>query len=74
MSAEIVNLRRARKRKARDEKERQADANRRRFGMPAGERERLAAERDLTARRLDGAKRSPGDAGDADPGADEGGH
>ena len=44
MSAEIVNLRRARKEKARADKERQAAENRIRFGRTKAERVVLTAE------------------------------
>lgn len=45
--AEIVNLRRARKDKARRDREAEAGANRRRFGRTRAER---AADEDATAR------------------------
>ena len=54
--AEIVNLRRARKDKARRERESEADANRRRFGRTKAEK---AADKDAheRARRdIDGKK------------------
>jgi hypothetical protein len=54
--AEIINLRRFRKDKERNAKEKDADENRRRFGLPKSERERVKAEKDLTARRLDAHK------------------
>lgn len=54
--AEIINLRRFRKDKGRTAKEKEADENRRRFGLPKSERERTKAEKDLTARRLDAHK------------------
>jgi hypothetical protein len=54
--AEIINLRRFRKDKGRSIKEKEADENRRRFGLPKSERERTKAEKDLTARRLDAHK------------------
>jgi hypothetical protein len=46
--AEIVNLRRARKEKAREQRKNEADANRLRFGRTKGQK---AAERDEQARR-----------------------
>jgi hypothetical protein len=55
--AEIVNLRLARKRKARTEKDVAAEANRRKFGQSKAEREKQAAERQLAERRIDGHKR-----------------
>jgi hypothetical protein len=56
--AEIVNLRQARKAKARTEAAVQADANRARHGVSKGERElanarAVKAGRDAEARRLD---------------------
>lgn len=63
--ADLVNLRQVRKRKARDEKSRQADHNRAVFGRRKADRDRQQAERDLAARRLDGHLRDvaepPGD-------------
>ena len=56
---DLVNLRRARKRKARENSEAAASANRRLHGLPKPEREaakaRAAKEKhDLDERRLDG--------------------
>jgi hypothetical protein len=54
--AEIVNLRRARKDKARRERESEADANRRRFGRTKAEK---AADKDAQERNrrdIDGKK------------------
>ena len=54
--AEIVNLRRARKDKARQQRESEADANRRRFGRTKGEK---AADKDAQERNrrdIDGKK------------------
>jgi len=60
--AEIVNLRRFRKQKAREAKEAQAAANRAAFGRPKHERKRIEAERELQQRRPDALKReSPSD-------------
>ena len=55
--AEVVNLRRARKERARAEAAKQADANRVAFGRTKAEKTLTAAERDLAARRIDGHKR-----------------
>jgi hypothetical protein len=55
--AEIVNLRRARKAKAKAQGEQQAAENRVRFGRTKGERERAAAEGELAARRVEGHRR-----------------
>lgn len=54
---EIVNLRRARKAKARSAKDAEAAENRAKFGATKPERERRAAEAELAAKRLDGHKR-----------------
>lgn len=50
--AEIVNLRRFRKQKARTDDERAADANRRKHGLTKAEKKQTAAERDLAEHRL----------------------
>lgn len=55
--AEIVNLRLARKRKARASKERDAAGNRAAFGRPAGEKAADRAEGAREARRLDAHRR-----------------
>jgi hypothetical protein len=54
--ADIVNLRRARKDKARAEKAAEAAGNRARFGTSKAERNRHAAEETLAARALDGRR------------------
>jgi hypothetical protein len=59
--AEIVNLRRARKAKARDEKSREAEANRVKHGVakPVRELAKARAEKaacDVEAHKLDGKK------------------
>lgn len=56
MSAEVVNLRQARKARRREEDERHAAANRARFGRTKAEREAGAAEASRAARALDGAR------------------
>ncbi len=67
MAAEIVNLRQARKHKARAEKERAAAENREKFGRPAAEKRLDAATKDLEIRKLDGLQRkTPGTADAAD--------
>ncbi|HZH08844.1 MAG TPA: DUF4169 family protein [Microvirga sp.] len=55
--AEIINLRQARKQKARAEKEARADRNRIAFGRTKAEKELTKAERDMAQRRLDSHKR-----------------
>ena len=59
--AEIVNLRRARKDKARAAKEAKAAANRTRFGRPKAERELTEAARAIETRRLDAHRRDDRD-------------
>lgn len=55
--SEIVNLKRYRKRLAREEKEHVAQENRERFGRPKPERAKTEAEKDRADRDLDGHKR-----------------
>ena len=55
--AEIVNLRQARKQKARADKEARAAENRVLFGRTKAERELSKAEHELASRRLDSHKR-----------------
>ena len=52
--AEIVNLRQARKRRARAEKERAADANRRLHGLSRSQKDLAAQHREHEGRKLDG--------------------
>jgi len=61
MSAEIVNLRRARKDKARAQKAEQAAESRARSGRTKAERQKEASDKARIARELDGAK-LPGNA------------
>jgi hypothetical protein len=72
--AEIINLRAARKAKARAEKEAHADENRARFGRPRQETMSTEATRDMQDRKLD-AHRVDGageDFGTDDPKGDGG--
>ena len=55
--AEIVNLRQARKQKARAEKEARATENRASFGRTKVEKKLSQAEQDLAKSRLDSHKR-----------------
>ena len=55
--AEIINLRQARKNKARAEKEARADANRIAFGRTKAEKKLTKAAQDLEKSRLDAHKR-----------------
>jgi hypothetical protein len=57
VTAEIVNLRKARKAKARSEAESRAAENRVRFGRTRAERETLAVEQDRAVRSLEGHRR-----------------
>ncbi|MCW1382909.1 DUF4169 family protein [Novosphingobium sp. KCTC 2891] len=54
---EVVNLRQARKAKARDTAATLAAANRAKFGRTSGEKARDSAEASRAARLLDGARR-----------------
>jgi len=54
--AEIVNLRMARKRAARKADEAEAEKNRKLSSIPGRKRRQSEAERELEARRLDGAR------------------
>lgn len=54
MSAEIINLRRARKAKSRSTKEEVAEQNRARFGMTRSERQMLRDDKERTKSHLDG--------------------
>jgi hypothetical protein len=62
--AEIVNLRRARKRQANEAAEREAAANRLIHGLFKDERRRLKAEREAMAKHLDGHQLQPSGDGD----------
>jgi hypothetical protein len=54
--SEIVNLRQAKKRRARAEKEAQAAANRSKFGRTKGARKKTDAEQKKADRELDAKK------------------
>ena len=54
---DLVNLRRARKDKARAEREKLAAENRSKFGRPKAEREADELKRAIEAQRLDGHRR-----------------
>jgi hypothetical protein len=56
MMAEIVNLRRARKDKARQQRESEAEANRRRFGRTKAEKAADKDAQERTRRDIDGKK------------------
>jgi hypothetical protein len=57
MTAEIVNLRKARKARDRVAKEKRAEENRAKFGRTKAERKEAEANNDLSLRRLDAHKR-----------------
>jgi len=57
--AEVVNLRLARKAKAREAKQQQAQANRAKFGETKAQRVALKAEAARADRDLDGKRRDP---------------
>jgi hypothetical protein len=57
--AEIINLRQARKNKARAEKEARAEQNRISFGRTKAEKKVTKAEQDLASSRLEAHKRDP---------------
>lgn len=57
MSAEIVNLRQARKRKARDDKGKAAEANRLAFGRTKAEKQVTKLEKARVDKELDAHKR-----------------
>lgn len=54
---EVLNLRQARKRKARAERDREAQENRVRHGLPGHEKRRQRSQRGLDETRLDGNRR-----------------
>ncbi|MGQ7792730.1 DUF4169 family protein [Faunimonas sp. B44] len=55
-----INLRQARKRRAREEREKEAAANRTRFGLSRAERDRSAAMDALEERRHEAHRLGPG--------------
>ena len=57
MTADVVNLRRARKAKARSEREKNAAANRAAFGRPKSNKAQADAERQRAAKALEGHRR-----------------
>jgi hypothetical protein len=59
--ADIINLRTARKQKARADREAQAAQNRALFGRTKGERLRQAAEKSLAERHVDAHKKDESD-------------
>ncbi len=61
MTGRVANLRQARKRRARAEKERKAEQNRIRFGRTKAERDLSAALREKHVRHVDGHRREDGE-------------
>jgi hypothetical protein len=58
---EVVNLRQARKRRDRAQRETEAEANRVKHGMSKAEKTLTCARREQDARKLDGHRLEPGD-------------
>ena len=56
MASNVVNLNRFRKKKQREEKAKQAEINRIRHGRTQAEKDRERAERERTARLIDGKR------------------
>jgi hypothetical protein len=61
MPADIINLRRARKEKARAMREQEAAENRNRFGRTKADKERAALEAERAARQIEGHHRDDDD-------------
>ncbi|HSF96418.1 MAG TPA: DUF4169 family protein [Thermohalobaculum sp.] len=61
MSGKLVNLRRARKRKTREDARAEADASAARHGEAKAVKSLRAAREELEARRLDGHRRTDSD-------------
>jgi Domain of unknown function (DUF4169) len=59
MTGEIINLRRARKRRAREDDAARAAENRARFGRTKAQKERDEIERQRLVNVVDGAERAP---------------
>jgi hypothetical protein len=57
VSAKVVNLSRARKARAQDERKRRADANAAKFGRTKAERDAEAARQEAERKRLEGHRR-----------------
>ena len=63
----VVNLNRARKAKARADKEKRVEANRAKFGRSKADKFKDARQSELTERRLDGARRDDCGSGEEKP-------
>lgn len=59
MTGNVINLRNARKLKAREQKAAEADARRLEFGRTKAEKKRQATDADNARRLLDGHRREP---------------
>lgn len=59
MTGDVINLRLARKNKARGEAKKRAEENRAKFGRSKEEKSLSAAVKNLADRTLDGSKRDP---------------
>jgi len=59
VTAEIINLKQARKNRARAEAEKQAEENRLKFGRSKAEKTLTSAEKNLSDKNLDGSKLDP---------------
>jgi hypothetical protein len=59
VTAEIINLKKVRKAKARAEAEKNAEENRVKFGRSKAEKNLSAAEKNLADKNLDGSKHDP---------------
>ncbi|MCX5497111.1 DUF4169 family protein [Kaistia dalseonensis] len=57
MSADLINLNRVRKAKARQDQAVRAEENRARFGRTKAEKNKAKAEAEMAARQLDGHRR-----------------
>jgi len=57
--ADVVNLRQFRKRKQREDREEQADKNRKAHGVSSKVKKLSAVTQDIEARKLDGKKLTP---------------
>lgn len=54
--ADIINLNKARKQKAKTDKKAKAEENRRKFGLTKGQKDRNKADRDRNINKLDGLR------------------
>lgn len=71
MTGEVINLRRARKQRARAKKRAAGDANAAAHGRSGAEKALTAALEEQNTRRLEGHRRAPGDSDSKGDAADE---